>query len=184
MFYIVIYMASLVSVMVKLMHDPSRKYAGYQKRSIMASKPNTELEIVACIHVPDNVSPLINLFDVASPSQDYPMSINVLHLVKLSGQASPIFISRQKNKKFVSNHSYSENVIISFTKFEGTYWGAVPVNAFTAVSPPNLVHDDICTLALYKLASLIIVPFHRRWYIDGSIESEDEAIRTLNSRVL
>ncbi|XP_044496584.1 cation/H(+) antiporter 4-like [Mangifera indica] len=184
MFYIVIYTASVVPAMVKLLYDPSRKYAGYQNRSIMAAKPNTELEIVACIHVPDNVSAVINLLDVAFPSQDNLMSVNVLHLVKLSGQASPIFISHQKKKKDLANHSYSENVIISFTKFQGIYWGALSVNTFTAVSPPNLMHDDICTLALDKLASLIILPFHRRWYIDGSIESEDEIIRTLNSRVL
>ncbi|KAJ0076332.1 hypothetical protein Patl1_34002 [Pistacia atlantica] len=147
---------SVVPVMVKLLYDPSRNYAGYQKRNVMAAKPNTELEIVACIHVPDN----------------------------LSGQASPIFISHQKKKKVFSNNSYSENVIISFTKFEGRYWGSLSVNAFTPVSPPNLMHDNICTLALDKLASLIILPFHRRWYVDGSIESENEVIRTLNSEVL
>ncbi|KAJ0006823.1 hypothetical protein Pint_29632 [Pistacia integerrima] len=184
MFYVVIYMASVVPVLVKLLYDPSRNYAGYRKRNIMAAKPNTELEIVACIHVTDNVSAVINLLDVAFPFQDNKMSVNVLHLVKLSGQASPIFNSHQKKKKVFSNNSYSENVIISFTKFEGSYWGSLSVNVFTAVSPPNLMHDDICTLALDKLASLIILPFHRRWYVDGSIESENEVIRTLNSKVL
>ncbi|TXG68863.1 hypothetical protein EZV62_003798 [Acer yangbiense] len=76
------------------------------------------------------------------------------------------------------------NVIVAFNKFTGNNWGAVSVNTFTAVSPPSIMHDDICTLALDKLASLIILPFHRKWYIDGSVESDDDLIRTLNSRVL
>ncbi|KAI9160132.1 hypothetical protein LWI28_005377 [Acer negundo] len=156
----------------------------YNKRSLMHWKPYSELPIVSVIHVPDNVNSVINLLEATCPTKENPMIVNVLHLIKLSGQANPIFISHQKKRRTNFTNSYSENLILSFDKFEGNNWGAVSVNAFTAVSPPNLMHDDICTLALDKLASLIILPFHRRWYIDGSIESDEDYIRTLNTRVL
>ncbi|XP_024036837.1 LOW QUALITY PROTEIN: cation/H(+) antiporter 4 [Citrus clementina] len=123
--------ASIVPVLVKALHDPSRKYAGYYRRNIMDAKLNSELQIVACIHVPDN-----------------------------------------KTSSFLS------------IKYEANKWGAVTVNTFTAVSPPSLMQDDICTLALDELASLIILPFDRTWYIDGSLESDDESVRVLNSTVL
>ncbi|KAI9159787.1 hypothetical protein LWI28_001913 [Acer negundo] len=184
MFFVITFMASFVPLAVKCLYDPSRKYAGYNKRNVMGLRPNSELPIVAVIHVPDNVGSIINLLDVSCPTKDNPMTVDVLHLIKLSGQAAPIFISHQKKRNLISCNSYSQNLIISFNKFQGNNWGAVSVNFYTAVSPPNLMHDDICTLALDKLASLVILPFHRRWYMNGSIESNCNHIRTLNARVL
>ncbi|KAL5755991.1 hypothetical protein ACOSP7_020414 [Xanthoceras sorbifolium] len=183
MLCVIICLSIVVPIAVKCLYDPSRKYAGYNRRNLMGLRPNSELPIVAVIHVPDNVGSIINLLEASCPTKDTPMFVNVLHLIKLSGQAAPIFISHQKKRTHLTN-SYSENLIVSFNKFEGDNWGVVSVNAFTAVSPPGLMHDDICSLALDKHAAIIILPFHRRWYIDGSIESENDYIRTLNARVL
>ncbi|KAL5757961.1 hypothetical protein ACOSP7_020572 [Xanthoceras sorbifolium] len=184
-FYVVLYTATIVPVVVKYLYDPTRRYAGYNKRSLMHWKPYSELPIVSVIHVPDNVASVINLLEASCPTKENPMDVNVLHLIKLSGQANPIFISHQRKRRTSSTTaSYSQNLIISFNKFKGNNWGAVSVNAFTAVSPPDLMHDDICNLALDRLACLIILPFHRRWYIDGSIESDNDYIRALKARVL
>ncbi|KAM7254386.1 hypothetical protein ACFE04_003836 [Oxalis oulophora] len=46
------------------------------------------------------------------------------------------------------------------------------------------MYEDICTLALERSTSLIVLPFHRRWYLDGSVESEDNSTRVLNRMVL
>ncbi|KAJ0006821.1 hypothetical protein Pint_29634 [Pistacia integerrima] len=183
LFYFVLFMSSIVPMLVKILYDPSKKYAGYNKRNLMALKLHSPLSIVTCIHVPDDVCAVINLLDVAWPSKDNPMSVNVLHLMKLRGQSTPIFISHDKTKS-LRGPSHYENIIAYFDKFEGNNWGAASVNAFTAVSSPDFMQEDVCTLALDKTASLIILPFHRRWYIDGSVESDDKYIRTLNSRVL
>lgn len=118
-------------------------------------------------HVPDNVRAVINFLDISCTTKDHPMVVNVLHMVKLRGQVTPIFIAHQKKRNPSVTCSYSENVIISFNKYEANKWGAVTVNTFTAVSPPSLMQDDICTVALDELASLIILPFDRTWYIDG-----------------
>lgn len=184
MFYLVVLIGTGVPIVVKWLYDPSRKYAGYIKRNIIDSKPNSELQILACIHLPDHVNAVINLLEASCPSKDNPMAVDVLHLVKLRGQATPIFISHTKKKKILPEYSYSKNVIVSFNKFEGNNWGTVSVNTFTTVSPPKLMHEDICTLALDKLSSIIILPFHRRWYADGSTESDNDTIRALNCKVL
>ncbi|TXG68850.1 hypothetical protein EZV62_003785 [Acer yangbiense] len=146
MYFVIIFLASFVPLAVKL----------------------------AVIHVSDNVDSIMNLLEASWPTKDNPMTVDVLHLIKLSGQATPIFISHQKNRT-LSGNSYSENLIVSFNNFQGKNWGAVSVNVYTAISPPSLMHDDICTLAFDKLASL---------YMDGSIESDNNYIRTLNARVL
>ncbi|KAK6273054.1 hypothetical protein POUND7_010137 [Theobroma cacao] len=41
-----------------------------------------------------------------------------------------------------------------------------------------------CNLAPDKLTSFMLLPFHRRWYINRSIESEDQAIGSLNCSIL
>ncbi|KAL5757808.1 hypothetical protein ACOSP7_020419 [Xanthoceras sorbifolium] len=178
------FLASIGPKFMRKLYDRSRKYAGYQKRIIADCKPNSELQIIACIHVPNNVNSVIKLLGVSPPTRENPIALSVLHLVKLNALANTILLSHQKGTKNVTGYCYSENVILSFKRFEATNWGAVSVNVFTAISPPNSMDDDICTLALDKLSSLIILPFHRTWYIDGSLESDDTTIRNLNCRVL
>lgn len=165
MFTIILLTASFTPIAVKKLYDPSRKYAGYIKRNLMGLKSTTDLPLLAIVHVPDNVGSIINLLTISSPNKDTnPINLNVLHLVKLSGQAAPVFISHQKKPRTTITTPQSENLIISFNRFEATFWGAVTVNTHTAISPQNLMHDDICSLALDTLTSLIVLPFHRRWY--------------------
>ena len=91
-----------------------------------------------------------------------------------------MYISHQMQKKTVSLHSISGNVILSFKHFQQNYGEAVSVNVFTAISPPKLMHEDICTLALDEIACFLVLPFHKKWLVDGSIETEDPTLRTLN----
>jgi hypothetical protein len=176
--------AIFVPLLVKFMYYPSRKYAGYQKRNIMHCRDSAELRILVCIHRPDNIAAVNKLLEVSCPSSERPLTVYVFHLIELIGRASPIFISHQMQKKAVSNHSYSKNVILAFNHFEQGNQGAVLVNIFTSISPLKYMHEDICILALDKLTSLVVLPFHRKWSIDGSVELEDNTWRTLNCSVL
>lgn len=180
----VVVTASIIPMVIKKLYDPSRKYAGYQKRNITDLRPNSELRMLMCIHNPDDVTAATNLLDAYCPTLERPITVCILHLIKLIGRASPIFISHNIQVKSFFPHSYSENVIISFNQYQQKKLGAVTINNFTAVSPPKLMHEDICTLALDKLTSLIVLPFHRNWSADGSITSEDITIRNLNCHIL
>ncbi|KAG7949635.1 hypothetical protein I3843_13G072600 [Carya illinoinensis] len=177
--------AMIIPALVKYLYDPSRKYAGYQKRDIMHCRSNAELRVLVCIHGPDNVAAAIKLLEAACLSRESPLGIYVLHLVRLIGRSSPVFIYHNKQKTFGSSSTFSENIIIPFERFkqEKRVVG-LSVNLFTAITPPKSMHEDICSLALDRLTSLIVLPFHRKWSIDGSIESEDNNIRTLNYNVL
>ncbi|EEF38665.1 cation/H(+) antiporter 10 [Ricinus communis] len=174
--------ATILPLLVYSFYDPSRKYAGYQARNIMSLKPNSELKILACVHRPDDVKSIIRLLDASGPSKDHPIGVYVLHLIKLIGRSTPFLISHSKQK--VISNSSSKNVIHAFTQYEKNNWGAVSMQFFTAMSMYELMHEDICTLALDKLTSLIIIPLHRKWSIHGNVESEDRYLRTLNCKVL
>ncbi|OMO49688.1 Cation/H+ exchanger [Corchorus capsularis] len=174
--------STIVPILVKLLYDPiSRKYAGYQKRTIMHLKPNSELRILACVHKPENVATLIGFLNTTYPTEESPNVVYVLHLMELIGRDTPMVIAHQK--EMISGSSY-ENFIMAFNQYEQNNCGLVTMNAFTAISPPDMMHEDICTMALDKQTSLILLPFHRKWSIGGSIETENNAIRKLNCSIL
>ncbi|KAM7257451.1 hypothetical protein ACFE04_013192 [Oxalis oulophora] len=182
---VVVVVGSVTPVLVKILFDPSRRYTTYERRTIMNLSPNSNLQILTPIHLPNHVSAITNLLEASGASGEKPIGVHVLHLIKLSGQAAPVFISHDKQKAdYSDNCPYSENVILSFTRFEANNWGSVSINIFTAISTPNLMYEDVCNLALDSSSSIIILPFHRRWYLDGSVESDDNSLRVLNQMVL
>ncbi|KAL2318099.1 hypothetical protein Fmac_031975 [Flemingia macrophylla] len=178
--------SSIVHLLVKRLYDPSRKYGGYQKRNIFGLKPKSRLRIQVCIHKQHHTIPMIKALDLFNPTQEDPIIVDVLHLIELVGRSSPIFISHRINKSFPSRiqNSYSENIIHSFKLYEDDKQRATSINPYTAISPRSLMHEDVCYLALDKVASIIILPFHRKWSIDGKIEHEDKAIRSLNCKLM
>lgn len=176
--------AAVVHLLVKKLYDPSRKYAGYQTRTIVHCKPSAELRILACVHEQEGITSIISLLSASNRSRDNPICIFVLHLIELVGRATPVFISHDLQKRTVSNQSYSENIIHALNRYERDNGGAPMAHVFTVISPSKLMHDDICGLALNKLAFFLIVPFHRKWNVGGSIESEEQRIRNLNRSVL
>ncbi|OMO49681.1 Cation/H+ exchanger [Corchorus capsularis] len=172
----------VVPILVKFLYDPiSRKYVGYQKRTIMHLEPNSELRILACVHKPENAIALIGFLNATCPTEESPNVVYVLHLMELIGRDTPLFITHQK--EMIAGSSY-ENFIMAFNQYEQNNFGLVTMNAFTAISPPDMMHEDVCTMALDKQTSLILLPFHRKWSIGGSIETENNAIRMLNCNVL
>ncbi|KAG2391004.1 hypothetical protein LR48_Vigan07g037500 [Vigna angularis] len=180
----ILVLGSIARIGVKSLYDPTRKYACYQKRNILNLKPNAEFRVVACIHKSSHIMSVKNVLDICCPTISSPLVGHVLHLKELVGRSSPIFISHRLQERVGSNHNYSEDVIVAFDLFEHDRAGTAEVSTYTAISPLRFMHDDICYLALDKVASIIILPFHVRWDEDGSISSADQNIRTLNAKVL
>ncbi|KAK7333785.1 hypothetical protein VNO80_30564 [Phaseolus coccineus] len=169
---------------VKALYDPSRKYAGYQKRNIMSLKQNHELRIVACIQKTHQMIHVKNVLQLFSPCPENTLVADILHLKELVGRSTPIFIAHRLQQKVGSSYNYSGELIVTFDLFERDYAGSATANTYTAISPMPVMHEDVCHLALDKNAALIVLPFHIKWGGDGSIELEDSNIRAFNSKVL
>lgn len=173
-------------LLVKRLYDPSRKYAGYQKRNLFNMKLNSELKMLVCIHKQHHVTSMTRFIDLCYPIVEDPVTVDALHLIELAGRSSPIFISHKKKKVVALNmyDSYSDSVVLSLKLYEHDKQGAAIINPYTAISPVNLMHEDICHLALDKVSSIMILPFHKKWSSDGKVEYDDINIRTINCNVL
>ncbi|CAA7027733.1 unnamed protein product [Microthlaspi erraticum] len=177
--------SAIIPPILRYLYDPSRMYAGYEKRNMQHLKPNSELRILSCIYRTDDLSPMINLLEATCPSKESHIAAYVLHLMELVGRAHPVFISHKLQTLRTEGTCYSNNVVLSFEKFGKDFFGSVSVSTYTALSMPDTMHGDICMLALNNTTSLIILPFHQTWSEDGSsIVSDSNMIKNLNKSVL
>lgn len=145
---------------------------------------NSELRILACVHRHDEALAAIKLLEVSNPTRESPISAYALNLVELLGRASPLLINHSLGQKGSSSSSRSQPTIDSFTYLETQNRGLVNVQVFTAFSLPKYMHQDICSLAFDKMASLIILPFHRKWNYQGQMILDSSMFRSINRFVL
>ncbi|ESQ45930.1 hypothetical protein EUTSA_v10011078mg [Eutrema salsugineum] len=187
--FLIVYLlinSAIVPTILRGLYDPKRKYVGHQERNILSLKPNSDLRILTCVHRPDNIPGAIAFLQLlSSPNRELPIIVTVLHLVKLVGQLFPVLIPHNtKSKRLMTNNSYISTVLLTFNKFKHESLDSASLAMFTAFSHENLMHEDICTLALDQTTSMIVVPSGRTWTIDGEFDMDDESIRRLNMSLL
>ncbi|KAK9168016.1 hypothetical protein Syun_000156 [Stephania yunnanensis] len=168
---------------VRLLYDPSKKYAGYIKRTIQHARKKGGLRILTCVHEEDEVPSLIKLLEVSNPTRESPLYIHMVHLIELVGREAPVLANHYMWKKS-SKATASGSIVNIFRRFNHQNQGVLSVQAFTTICPYETMHEDVCMLALDKETSLIVIPFHKRWTADGAVASTKPALRTLNSNVL
>uniref|UniRef100_A0A5B7BES5 Putative cation/H(+) antiporter 15-like isoform X1 n=1 Tax=Davidia involucrata TaxID=16924 RepID=A0A5B7BES5_DAVIN len=173
----------VISPIVKLLYDPSKRFIAYKRRTILHSRRNEELRILACVHSSDNVRAIMTLLQVSNPTKDNPIDLVVLHLVKLMGRASSLLIAHRQREKPSPNPSQSERIFNAFKKLEQQNHGLIMVHCYKGISPYATMHNDVCSLALEKRTILIIVPFHKQWTYGEGVETS-YAYRHLNKNVL
>ncbi|KAF6174091.1 hypothetical protein GIB67_020273 [Kingdonia uniflora] len=176
----VVIITGFVAPLVRILYDPSRRYLAYKRRTILHSRGNTELGILACVHNEENVPTIIKLLEASNPTKESTITVYVLHLVQLAGRASSLLVAHRPHDK---SSSKSDHIIGAFRHYEQCSQSTVSLQTFTGISPFDTMHDDVCSLALEKRTSLIIVPFHKTWMAKGIVKSSP-AIRNVNYNVL
>lgn len=185
----VIFLGGATSILVKYLYRPEDRFIAYKRRSIHHSKPGDELRVLACIHSQSDVTQTLSILDASHPTQTSPLCVYLIHLIELAGRSDAIIRphkekSRRPNKQ-VSSANESDRIVNAFQTFERQHpHGAVTVLPYICISPYNTMHEDVCTVALDKKAVLVLVPFHKRYHIDGSAEPPNLSILTLNINVV
>ncbi|KAI3458479.1 hypothetical protein Pfo_015142 [Paulownia fortunei] len=179
----VLIQAAAANLIVKSLYDYSRMYTGYQKRDVQHTSFNSELRVLSCAHRVDDVLAARKILEASFPRKESPLAVYALHLVELAGRAHPQLIDHQLGQKS-SGGTRTQKMIEILFSFEQQYLGVVTVLQFTAMSLTKFMHHDICTVAFNKLASLIILPFHRKWNHQGKMILDSSSLRAINCNVL
>ncbi|KAF8390683.1 hypothetical protein HHK36_025210 [Tetracentron sinense] len=175
-----------ITPLIRYLYNPSRRYVVYRRRTILHSRPNSELRVLVCIHDQENVPTIVNLIEATNPTKRSPLVVYVIHLLELVGRATPLLIPHKLSKRPSSNGaaSPSERIVNAFRHYEQGNQEAVSVQPFTSVSPYATMHDDICLLALDMRTSLVIIPFHKQYATSDMLESSKIGFRVVNNNVL
>ncbi|KAI3839593.1 hypothetical protein MKW92_041385 [Papaver armeniacum] len=175
-----------ISIIVKYFYDPSSKYASYRRKTIQHSKPNAELRILACVYHEENVPSIVKLLEASNATTYSPICVYALHLVQLQGRATPLLIAHKTRPRSENSDMDPTTRIImnSFSLYAHHNRGIVSLNSFTAISPYNIMHEDVCSLGFDKRTSLIIIPFHHQHPAILSKSVSSSAIRRVNMNIL
>ncbi|KAF5744467.1 cation/H(+) antiporter 15-like [Tripterygium wilfordii] len=172
-----------ITPIVKFIYNPSKQYMSSKKRTIQQAASNSELRLLSCIYHQDNTPSMINLLKLSHPTTSNPICFYIVHLIELAGRLSPLLIYHRPDNRDQDSFQYSnqsDHIIKAFRQFELQKRGTLMVNLFTAVSPYATMHDEICTLALEKRVSMVILPFHKQWSLHGTEEFANQRIVNRN----
>ncbi|XP_077213467.1 cation/H(+) antiporter 15-like isoform X2 [Tasmannia lanceolata] len=178
----IVVVAGATMPLLQVIYKPSVRYVTHKKRTIQHAKSDAELRILSCIYKDEDVPAILSLLDTSNPTMQCPIIVFLVHLVQLVGRAAPLLIANTADT--TNNPTHSDRIANAFRHYEQQHQGHISVYPFTAVAPYATMHDDICSLALSKNASLIIVPFHKKQMIDGTMDASSRNIRSVNRNVL
>ncbi|XP_021716046.1 cation/H(+) antiporter 15-like [Chenopodium quinoa] len=178
----VVFITGVLSPIVKALYDPSRRYVAFKRRTIRHHKRDEELRILACVHSADNVREVMNVANVSSPTKASPINLTVMHLIRLIGRSSSLLVAHQPRESYSTYPSQSERIFNAFRKLEQVHQGLFMVQCYKGISPYASMHNDVCSIALEKRTSFIIIPFQRQCS-EKDIEPSF-VYRNLNKKVL
>lgn len=182
----VVAVTAIVTPMVRALYDPSRHQFPTRRRTIQQAKEGAELRVLVCIHNQDNVPTVVNLLEASYATEESPIAVIALLLVELVGRAAPMLIAHQPFETLEINASTSRSghIINALHQYRVYNEGRATVQSFSAISHMEMMHEDICRVAFEQNATLVVIPFHKHWAIDGEIESVERAIQHMNTKVL
>ncbi|KAF8010551.1 hypothetical protein BT93_J1247 [Corymbia citriodora subsp. variegata] len=175
---------TLARPIIAYLYDPYRRYLVQGRRTMQEWKEGVAMQFLVCLHNEEHVPAIMDLLDASHPTPHSPITVFVLHLRELKGHAASVLLPHRQLHKASSKATSYNHAVNVFQYFEEHNSGSVIVQHFTAVSPYASIHNDVCTLALDNRADLVILPFHKTWAIDGSMESTVHVIREVNKNVM
>ncbi|KAL6581264.1 hypothetical protein OROMI_007187 [Orobanche minor] len=180
----VIGVTSIITPLIKLLYDPTKRNAPLKRRTIQHLKNDTELRLLVCIRNQDNIPLMVNLLEASHATEQSPIAVIAVLLVELVDRATQMVVAHQSTRTLQPVHSDSGHIINALRQYELCNELCVTVQLFSAISHIHTMHEDIFRVALDQNASMLVLPFHKHWEIDGSIGSENRAIQNMNVKVL
>ncbi|CAH8382041.1 unnamed protein product [Eruca vesicaria subsp. sativa] len=181
-------MSIVVQPLLTFTYTPKKKLIDYKHRNVQNLKGEVEFRVLTCVHALINVPGITNLLHVSNPTKESPLDIYAIHLVELTGcTTASLLIMNDETKPKVK---FSDRVRAESEQIAETFEGMevnndiVSVQTLTVVSPYATMHEDICTLAEDKRASLILLPYHKSLTPDGRLGEGNYAHAEVNQNVL
>ncbi|KAL0359128.1 UNVERIFIED_CONTAM: Cation/H(+) antiporter 15 [Sesamum angustifolium] len=180
----VVGVTAVITPLIRLLYDPSKQYLPSKRRTIQHMKSDAELRIVVCIKNQENVPSIVDLLEASDATEESPIAVLALLLVELVGRTTPMLAAHQSTQALQSTNSQSGHILGALRQYQLCHETCVTVQSFSVFSHLNSTQDDICRVARDQKANIVILPFHKRWEIDGSIGSQDRTVQNMNIKIM
>ncbi|KAL6969544.1 Cation/H(+) antiporter 18 [Sarracenia purpurea var. burkii] len=180
----------ITTPLVMAVYKPDKKLgkSEYKQRTIQKKDPNSQLRMLACFHSTRNVPALINMMEVSRgiDTKDG-LCVYAMHLMELSERSSAIQMVHKARKNGIpfwnkGQRADANQIVVAFEAYRQL--SQVLIRPMTAISAMNSMHEDICDSAERKMATIIILPFHKHQRLDGQLETTRADFGHVNRRVL
>jgi len=175
---------AIIAPLIKLLFDPSAQYHSGKRCSIQHTKRDSELRIMVCIYKDENIPTMLNIIEASCASKESNVSVIALILVELLGRSRPLLVAHQAHETLRLTKCGStklDNVLKQYVQLNE---GCAYAQSFTSISDFDTINEDVCRISLDRRANIMIMPFHKRWEIDGTVEVNNRAIQRVNIKVL
>ncbi|KAK7387486.1 hypothetical protein VNO78_28330 [Psophocarpus tetragonolobus] len=175
---------AIIAPLIKYIYDPSEQYQTGRRCTIQHTRRDSELRIMVCIHNTEHLPAILNLLEASYASRESTIEVTALILVELQGRARPILVANHRHDGLRSMSINASHIDNAMKQYAQQNEGYVSVQSFTSISTFETMYDDICRMSLESGSNILILPFHKKWEIDGTVEISHRSIQTMNIKVL
>lgn len=169
-----------VPLIVKIVYKPHRRLLSHSLRTVDSIGSDWPLRIIAGVHTMSNVQAVMDLVQVSTPTERSPIYITVVHLVELTDETSAaamlivhdIYRSSHRRSTQANVKAQSEQIAEAVEDYRRLEHKDVTVECLTNLSPYRTMHEDICSIAEDKYATIVVLPF--------DIQSDDDEAKTVH----
>ncbi|KAK6924552.1 Cation/H+ exchanger [Dillenia turbinata] len=177
----------IVGPIVALIVGRDRKCFGYIPIPLELQGTETELRILACVHSPRYISPMVGLIAASRGSTNATTAQYLLHLIELRESREPKnLMYHQQEDDLSDDEYYAGNDVVQITDAIDVFTTetGILIQPIKEVTTFGSMYEEVCDRAEDIHASIILLPFHKHQRIDGKMETAKEGVRITNQKVL
>ncbi|XP_058787630.1 cation/H(+) antiporter 15-like isoform X1 [Vicia villosa] len=175
---------AIISPLVKFVFNPSGQYRAGKRCSILHMKQDSELRVMGCFYKNESSPTMFNIIEASCASIESNVTVIALLLIEILGRSRPILVAHQPHDTLQTTRCYSAPLDKALKQYTQLNEGYAYEESFTSVSDFDTIHEDICRISLDRIANILIMPFHKKWEIDGTVMVNNKAIQKINIKVL
>ncbi|XP_058787629.1 cation/H(+) antiporter 15-like [Vicia villosa] len=174
----------IIAPLVKFTYNSSSEYHSGKRISIQHTKRDSELRIMVCFNKNENIPTMLNIIEASCASRESNIEVIALLLVELLGRSRPLLVAHQPHDTLPVTNCDLTQLDNALKQYAQLNEGCARVQSFTSISDFDTIHEDVCRISFDRRANILIMPFHKRWEIDGTVEVKNRGIQTINTNVL
>lgn len=180
----IIVVNAIIAPLIKILYDPTIQYNTGKRCTVQHNKRDSELRVMVCVYGNENIPTMLNIIEASYASMESTVTATALVLVELVGRARPILVAHQPHQRLRQTPCMSTQLDNTLRQYAQLNEGCAFIQSFTSISDFETISDDACRISLDAQANILIMPFHKRWEIDGTVQVTNRKVRIMNLKVL